>query len=746
MADAAPAIVVTPTDAVRFLKALDPDASSFTFQTFDDNKDRENPRLAKIFHGTLDQHAAKIKRLIDQGAGIHVTINETDGRGRKEANIVKVRALFVDLDGAPLEPVLQGELKPHIITESSPGRWHAYWRVEGATLDEFRSLQLALIKQFDSDPGVIGLEHVMRLPGFMHRKATPFLSRIVSIYDHPAYPASMFERAHVAPRAASDDLTADDPLLMEAALSVIPNPDLHHDLWNKIGMAIWSAFDGSDQGLTAFDTWSRKSAKYDKRNTIKRWKGISRCPPDRIGAASLIYLANQTNTNWRDAYEAAAIDQIMGTASHDSKEPAKHRWDKTKDGKLRATLPNTKKAIEALGIGCRYDLFKLQYSINGEVLDAYMAAAVDDPALLRLREMIYERFKFDPTTDTVHTAVQTLANHHRFHPVRDYLDSLVWDGQPRLDSWLTNYAGVEDTPFVRAVGSLTLIAAARRVRQPGVKFDEWLVLQGEQGNAKSQALQLLAVKPEWFSDQRVIGLSGRDAIEALSGRWIIEAAELHGMKNSDVEALKAFQSRDTDRGRLAYARTPIEAKRQCVIIGTTNSDTFLRDLTGNRRWWPVTTGTFDLDALKRDRDQLWAEAAAREASGDSIRLPEALWPAAAEQQRQRVIDNPFTTTLEERLREPGHPNFDKDTLMTGIITSESLWVLLEIRPGQRSQHHNENLGAAMKELGWKKTRRRVEGRVAHVYQRGDDDRRITAYPGIDGGPPFANYDNPIPGQ
>jgi Virulence-associated protein E len=418
--------------------------------------------------------------------------------------------------------------------------------------------------------------------------------------------------------------------------------------------------------------------------------------------------------------------------------------DLTKDGAPRATLPNTKTAIELLGIECRYDLFKLQYSINGEVLDAYMTATVDDPALLRLREMVHERFGFDPTTDTVHTAVMTLANHHRQHPVRDYLDSLQWDRQPRLDLWLTSYAGVEDTPFVRAVGSLTLIAAVRRVRQPGIKFDEWLVLQGEQGNAKSQALQLLAVRPEWFSDQRVIGLSGRDAIEALSGRWIIEAAELHGMKNSDVEALKAFQSRDTDRGRLAYARTPIEAKRQCVIIGTTNSDTFLRDLTGNRRWWPVTTGTFDLEALKRDRDQLWAEAAAREASGESIRLPEALWPVAAEQQQARVIDNPFTTTLEERLR--GHPIDDENTAMTGIITSESLWVLLEIRPGQRSQLHNENLGAAMKELGWKKTRRRVAGRVAHVYQRGDDDRHITAYPGREGEPPFASYDTPIPGQ
>jgi AAA domain/RepB DNA-primase from phage plasmid/Primase C terminal 2 (PriCT-2) len=309
MIDPALTLVATiPIDATRFLRALDPNASSFTFQTFDDDRSREDPHLAKILHGSLTGVSAKLERLIAKGAGVHVTINETDGRGRKRANIVRVRALFVD--DVSLELVRQSEPKPHIITESSPGRYHAYWRVEGVTLEEFSSMQLALIKRFGSDPNVHSLEHVMRLPGFMHRKGTPFQSRIVSISDHSAYSSSKFERAHIVPRTSNGDLLADDPLFAEAALAVIPNDDLEHYKWNNIGMAIWSAFDGSDRGKAAFHAFSRKSGKYDEHYTNERWGGITRSPPNKIGMGSLAYHADQTGTNWRDAYDEAAIKQI----------------------------------------------------------------------------------------------------------------------------------------------------------------------------------------------------------------------------------------------------------------------------------------------------------------------------------------------------------------------------------------------------------------------------------------------------
>ena len=314
--------------------------------------------------------------------------------------------------------------------------------------------------------------------------------------------------------------------------------------------------------------------------------------------------------------------------------------DITKDGSPRPTLANTKTALLRMGVNCGYNEFKLRYVINGYQLEQYVGE-VSDPALLRLRELIYEQFNFDPSTETVLTAVQTLANHGRFHPVREYLNGLTWDGVKRIDKWLTTYGGAEDKPFVHAVGALSLIAAVRRIRRPGCKFDELPVFESGQGTNKSQALRLLAVEPEWFSDDLPLGLSARETMEALSGHWIIEASELQGMKKSEIEKTKAFLSRGTDRARTAYARTVTEAPRQCVVVGTTNSDRYLRDLTGNRRFWPIGIKSFDLQQLERDRDQLWAEAAYREATGASIRLPEELWPAAALEQDERVTENPF---------------------------------------------------------------------------------------------------------
>ena len=157
--------------------------------------------------------------------------------------------------------------------------------------------------------------------------------------------------------------------------------------------------------------------------------------------------------------------------------------------------------------------------------------------------------------------------------MRDYLDGLVWDGVPRIDRCLVAYGGAEDTEYVRVVGALVLMAAVRRVRQPGCKFDEMVVLESEQGRNKSKALEILAVEPEWFTDNLPLGLPAKETIEALSGHWIVEVSELQGMRRSDIDKIK-FLSRNTDRARMSYERTVTEARRQCVIIGTTNSEQY----------------------------------------------------------------------------------------------------------------------------------------------------------------------------
>ena len=172
-----------PGVAEDFLTLLDDSAENFTFQTFDDAP-AKRPGLARVLHGTIEKLGPVLTSLNDAGAGIFVMVNVGDGRGRKTENVTGVRAVFADFDGTPLPE--SWPLEPHIVVESSPGRFHAYWIASGVELGEFKRLQEAIAARFGSDPSVNDLPRVMRLPGFIHRKGVPFRSRIVR--ECPAQP------------------------------------------------------------------------------------------------------------------------------------------------------------------------------------------------------------------------------------------------------------------------------------------------------------------------------------------------------------------------------------------------------------------------------------------------------------------------------------------------------------------------------------------------------------------------------
>jgi predicted P-loop ATPase len=201
--------------------------------------------------------------------------------------------------------------------------------------------------------------------------------------------------------------------------------------------------------------------------------------------------------------------------------------------------------------------------------------------------------------------------------VREYLDGLVWDKHPRVDRWLIDYGKAVDAPYIRAVSRLMLVAAVRRVRQPGCAFDEMLILEGPQGIGKSTALQILA--GPWYGNDLPIGADVRHFMEVTAGKWIVEASELRAMGSGDVNALKACLSRTEEMVRMPYAREATKVPRQFIVVGTTSVTDYLRDPTSNRRLWPVRVDRFDLDRLRADRDQLWAEAASIEAAGESLR-------------------------------------------------------------------------------------------------------------------------------
>ncbi|MCA3371715.1 MAG: toprim domain-containing protein [Roseomonas sp.] len=220
-----------------------------------------------------------------------------------------------------------------------------------------------------------------------------------------------------------------------------------------------------------------------------------------------------------------------------------------------------------------------------------------------------QRHEINVTPSVVGRSVIAVGRNIRIHPVRDYLTALSWDGTPRLNALAVTYLGAKDTPLNRAIASLWMISAVARIMQPGCKADHMLILEGPQGIRKSTALKLLA-SDAWFTDE-LAEIGSKDAAQQMRGVWIIEMAELDAIGRAEVSRIKAFLTRTSDRYRPPYERYVVTVPRQCVFAGSVNPDTYLRDETGNRRFWPIRCGEIDLDALQRDRDQLWAEAVHR---------------------------------------------------------------------------------------------------------------------------------------
>jgi Primase C terminal 2 (PriCT-2)/RepB DNA-primase from phage plasmid len=297
-------------DTARFLRLLDPMATQFEFRCFDDDRDRNAKNLTTTFYGTLTQCAARLQRLNQKGAGVFVVVNETDGVGRETENIRRVRAVYIDLDGAPLEPVLASRFNPHIIVESSPKRWHCYWRTTGMALDDFKPVQEALIDLFDSDKSITALAGVMRLPGFHHRKAERFLVRISDTHDAPAYPASYFKRSKRPIRKPVDGDIEVNVDKVVAALDASTNDDVDERTWFKIMAAAWRGSDGDEEAFKAFMRWSSKSPKHRDKRTRQRWRSFGRRPPCSIGPGSLYAHADATAPGWREAMVRDAAAEL----------------------------------------------------------------------------------------------------------------------------------------------------------------------------------------------------------------------------------------------------------------------------------------------------------------------------------------------------------------------------------------------------------------------------------------------------
>jgi predicted P-loop ATPase len=330
---------------------------------------------------------------------------------------------------------------------------------------------------------------------------------------------------------------------------------------------------------------------------------------------------------------------------------------------------------------------------------------------------------------TVSRAVGAVAREIRVHPVRDYLTGLRWDGTPRLERWVMDYLGAEDTPLNRAMGSRWMISGVARIMRPGAKVDHMLILEGPQGGKKSSAIKTLA-GADWFTDE-LAEIGSKDAAQQMRGVWVVEFAELDAISRAEVSRIKAFLTRTTDRYRPPYERYVITVPRQCIFAGSVNPDTYLRDETGNRRFWPIRCGTIGVDALARDRDQLWAEAVARYREGTIwwINEPELITSAKTEQDQRYHADAwdariDRWLVFERRRVNRGYVGYDdwhdeeteRSTPLTDVSVGEILEAALGIEPARWTRADQMRVTAYLKSRGWERYQARIGARCDELRE------------------------------
>jgi hypothetical protein len=339
-------------------------------------------------------------------------------------------------------------------------------------------------------------------------------------------------------------------------------------LWHA-GLGLLAFCEDGDELAHA---WSSGDPRYSEAETSERLERLRSLtgPTTCSRFHSLDPAICEACPSWGKIKSPAALGRVPRHTATLAEAPRipELQWERTATGALKPrSYANARKAIPELGILCRHDVFRDRKIIEGSGIDEH-GHELSDAHVRAIRDLIIARYRVDPGLDNVFQAATRACEENRFDPICGYLDSLRWDGKPRLERWLHTCCGAEDTEFTRTVSRIILVAAVRRARQPGCKFDQILVLEGTEGTNKSSAIALLAGK-ENFSDQTILGLDDQRQQERTRGVWLYEIADLTGMKKSDVERVKAFASRTHDRARAAYARTVDERPRRCIFIGTT---------------------------------------------------------------------------------------------------------------------------------------------------------------------------------
>jgi putative DNA primase/helicase len=352
-----------------------------------------------------------------------------------------------------------------------------------------------------------------------------------------------------------------------------------------------------------------------------------------------------------------------------------------------------------------------------------------DSDVANLKHYIKVRYNITSTTVTMEDALKVLYEKNKINVVKDFLKTCKWDGEVRAERIFIDYLGAADNDYIKAVTRKSLVAAVARIFEPGVKFDNMLTLVGPQGKGKSTILNKLGGK--WFSDSFNFHMLGnKEAYEQLQGAWLIEVGELTGLRKTDVEAAKSFLAKREDRYRVSYGRRIEHFSRQCVFFGSTNNDTFLRDVTGNRRFWPVkimeqqpTLNVFT-GLTNEIIKQIWAEAVDLYKYGESLHLPDEMIDEAVRIQEEHTERDERAGLVLEYLEKRLPENWDEmdiyqrrsflqgeelgaegKVLRTKVCAAE-IWC--EVFAGRQTDMTTQNTkfihDVMQKELNWKKSK------------------------------------------
>ncbi len=498
-----------------------------------------------------------------------------------------------------------------------------------------------------------------------------------------------------------------------ALLADLPLEDWCEDRdgWLNAGMALHHEFEGSETGFLLWDRFSQQSDKYDAKDIKRAWKsfGDYRGRPVRMAtlkkAAAIARLErdhgiDDLDLGLDDDPDLGLDDLDLGLdlpadlpasmISRNVPKPFDPQWKSnlalTEDGLIKPTLhnvellvrndartrtaiayneftqeialirtPGSLKLVKESPKPVRQldgSIWSVQDTLNGETWtdshDHYLRMVIETPP----RQGGYG---IKVSDRDLRAAVDIAAHGNAFHPVRNYLRPLSWDGDRRADRLFIDYLGAEDTPYHRITAAMFLIGAVARVFEPGHKFDFVPILEGLQGKKKSTFVSTLAVNEAWFSELEGDFHDAKGMVEKMQGAWILELPELQGFSKHEVTTIKGFVSRRRDKVRLSYDKRARVFPRQCVFIGSTNENEYLRDETGNRRFWPIQCDVdqINTDSLSMNVNQIWAEAVAiyvemrqRQPYGT---LPLYLSNAAAKEEAEMRQENSRIETQEEQL-------------------------------------------------------------------------------------------------